>query len=113
MVARRIELDEESDQILVRLAQDYKGDLGKALGDLLHAHEAVESFIDACENFHADVLVAQRERAERGFAEGRFTSWEDTVILLLADICSTTAFRVLKSSFCDYSRSNASRVTAL
>jgi len=78
MVARRIELDEENDQILVRLAQDYKGDVGRALGDLLHRHEALESLVDACEDLHAEVLLAQKERAERGFAEGRFTSWEES-----------------------------------
>ncbi|HYK63162.1 MAG TPA: hypothetical protein VEV85_27240 [Bryobacteraceae bacterium] len=43
MIHREIDLDEESDQILASLAQDYNGDLGKALGDLLHAHQRIEA----------------------------------------------------------------------
>jgi hypothetical protein len=32
MACRQIDLDEESDRILSGLAQNYQGDLGKALG---------------------------------------------------------------------------------
>ncbi|HEV3199705.1 MAG TPA: hypothetical protein VGZ73_17495 [Bryobacteraceae bacterium] len=74
---RQIDLDEESDQILTGLAQDYQGDLGKALGDLLHAHKIVEAFVEECEETHRDSLLAQRDRGERGFREGRFTTWND------------------------------------
>ena len=77
MVRREIELDEESDQILSDLAREYQGDLGRALVELLHAHKTVESFVDQCEEAHGDSLVAQRERSERGFQEGRFTTWKD------------------------------------
>lgn len=49
MIHREIDLDEESDQILSSLAQDYNGDLGKALGDLLHAHQGIEALAEACE----------------------------------------------------------------
>lgn len=58
-------------------ANDYQGDLGKALADLLHAHESVEASVEACEDAHRDSLLAQKERAERGFREGRFTTWDE------------------------------------
>jgi hypothetical protein len=77
MVCRQIDLDEESDRILSGLALDYQGDLGKALGDLLRAHEGIESFVAACEEDHRDTLLVQRERAERGFREGRSTAWDE------------------------------------
>jgi hypothetical protein len=77
MVRRQIDLDEESDRILSGLAEDYQGDLGKALADLLRAHQGVEAFVDGCEEAHWDSLFAQKERAERGFREGRFTTWDE------------------------------------
>jgi len=77
MIRREIELDEESDKILCGLAQDHQGDLGRALAELLHAHKTIESFIDQCEEAHQDSLIAQKERSERGFQEGRFTDWEN------------------------------------
>ena len=76
MVKRQIELDEESDQILSQLAQEYEGDAGRALGELLHSHEGIEEFMDSCEEAQRDSLVSQRERAERGARES-FTSWEE------------------------------------
>lgn len=76
MVRRQIDLDEESDQILARLAEDYEGDLGKALGNLLHAHESMEDFVDLCEQAHEDRLLTPKERVERRSDEGRFTVWE-------------------------------------
>jgi hypothetical protein len=77
MVRRQIDLDEESDRILSRLAADYQGDLGKTVADLLRAHESVESFVEDCEETQRDSLLAQKERAERGFREGRFTAWDE------------------------------------
>ena len=77
MIRREIELDEESDRVLSGLAQEYQGDLGRALADLLHAHKTIESFVDQCEGVHRDSLIAQRDRSERGFQEGRFTAWEE------------------------------------
>ena len=76
-MVRQIDLDEESDRILSGLAQDYEGDLGQALSDLLQAHLSVEAFMDECEEAHRDSLLAQRERGERGFREGRFTTWDE------------------------------------
>jgi len=77
MVRRQIEFDEDTDRILAELAREYQGDLGKALTDLVHAHASVATFVEQCEEAQRGALLAQRERAERGFAEGRFTSWED------------------------------------
>jgi hypothetical protein len=77
MPCRQIELDDESDRILSALAQDYEGDLGKALGGLLRDRESIESFVAACEEDQRDALLVQRERAERGFREGRFTAWDE------------------------------------
>jgi hypothetical protein len=77
MVRRQIDLDEESDQILSVLAQEYHGDLSKALANLLHTHKSLEAFLEGCEETHGESLLAQKERAERGFREGRFTKWDD------------------------------------
>ena len=79
MVRRQIDLDDETDRILAGLAQDYQGDLGKALADLAPAHESLEAFADACEDSHRESLLKQVERAESGFREGHFTAWEGMV----------------------------------
>ena len=77
MVRRQIDLDEESDRILSGLAEEYQGDLGRALADLLRTHKSVEAFVEGCEEAHRDLLLAQKQRAERGFREGRFTTWDE------------------------------------
>lgn len=77
MVRRQIEIDEETDQILRKLAQQYGGDLNKALMDLVHAHEGIETIADECEAAHGDSLLEQRERSERSFREGRTTTWDE------------------------------------
>ena len=77
MVTRQINLDEVSDHILQSLAQDYDGDADRALSDLLHAHQSIEAFLDEFEANHQTEILAQKERAERGFVQGRFTSWSD------------------------------------
>ena len=77
MIRRQIEFDDETDRILSELARDHEGDLGKALAELVHAHESLEAFVERCEEAHREPLRAQLERAERGFREGRFTTWDD------------------------------------
>ena len=76
MVRRLLELDEESDRLLNQLAEEYGGDAGRALSELLRSREGVEEFMDACEAAHVDNLVVQKERAERGTTES-FTAWEE------------------------------------
>jgi hypothetical protein len=77
MITRRINLDEASDHILQSIAEDYDGDADRALSDLLHAHESIEAFLDEFEASHRTELLAQKERAELGFAHGRFTPWDE------------------------------------
>lgn len=77
MISRQINLDDVSDSILQSIAQDYDGDAGRALSDLLHAHESIETFLDEFEASHRTELLAQKERAELGFAHGRFTFWNE------------------------------------
>jgi hypothetical protein len=76
-ILRQIDLDEESDRILSGIAQEYHGDLGQALADLLQTHQTLEALVEECEEAHGDSLLAQKERADRGFREGRFTTWDD------------------------------------
>ncbi|MGI8743343.1 MAG: hypothetical protein ACR2NN_12385 [Bryobacteraceae bacterium] len=77
MVRREIDFDEETDRMVAELAQQYSGDAGQALAELVHAHESLELFVDQCEEAHRDSLVVQRESAESGFRNGRFTSWDE------------------------------------
>jgi hypothetical protein len=77
MIRREINLDEESDRILSELAQDYEGDAGKALAELLHARGGIEAFADACEEAQRELLLAQKDRSEREFRDGRVVSWEE------------------------------------
>jgi hypothetical protein len=62
MVRREIEIDEESDRILA---------------GLLQSHQSVEASVESCEDAHRDSLLAQKDRGERGFREGRFTTWDE------------------------------------
>jgi hypothetical protein len=77
MVRRQIDFDEDTDRILTELAREYHGDLGEALAELVHAHAGLETFVERCEEAQRNSLLAQVERAEREFDEGRFTTWED------------------------------------
>ena len=77
MVRRQIDFDEETDRMLAELARDYEGDLGRTLSELVHAHESLETFVEESEEVHRASLLAQVERAERGFRAGRFTTWEE------------------------------------
>jgi hypothetical protein len=52
MAIRKIELDEDANQIL-------------------------DSFLDELESSQGVELSNQKERSERGFREGRFTSWQE------------------------------------
>ncbi|MGA2740255.1 MAG: hypothetical protein ABSG65_22795 [Bryobacteraceae bacterium] len=39
--------------------------------------DGVEAFMESCEEAQRDSLLAQKERAERGFCDGRFTTWDE------------------------------------
>jgi len=75
-MVRQIEFDEETDRLLADLAQEYGGDLGKALADLVRSHENLESFLDQCENAQSS-LRTQKEQSEQDFREGRVITWDE------------------------------------
>ena len=77
MRARTIELDEDASKILDSMATAYDGNVSLAISAMLRTHETIESFLDQLEAGQAAVLAAQKERAERGFREGRYTSWQE------------------------------------
>jgi predicted transcriptional regulator len=77
MARRELELDDETDRLLAEIANGYEGDVSRALADLIHAHEALETFVEGCEQAHSDLLDEQVERAEEGFRQGRFTAWDE------------------------------------
>ena len=75
--AKRINLDAESQQMLSEIAEAYDGDVNRALTDLIRAHESVQTFVEHCEDAQRDTLNEQVDRAEKGFREGRFTTWDE------------------------------------
>jgi hypothetical protein len=77
MVRRQIDFDEETDRRLADLAQDFGGDLGQALAELMQSRESVESFLDHCEESHQAALTVQRDQSEREFREGRTVAWSE------------------------------------
>jgi len=78
MVRREIEIDEETGRLLAELAAEYQGDLGKAVADLVLAHEGLEGFAERSEASSGDGMVRQlRDRAEADFREGRAVSWHE------------------------------------
>jgi hypothetical protein len=74
---KRISLDAESQQMLCDIAEAYGGDVNRALTDLIRAHESVETFVEQCEDAQRNTLNEQADRAEKGFREGRFTTWDE------------------------------------
>lgn len=77
MVRRQIDFDDQTDRILAELARDYEGDVARALADLVHAHQSLEAYVEQSEEVYRTSLLTQLERAERGFREGRFTTWDE------------------------------------
>ncbi len=77
MARRELEFDEETDRKLSEIASQYQGDASRALTDLIHAHETLESFVEACEEAHGDSLKQQLTRAKRSFEHGQFATWEE------------------------------------
>ena len=77
MISLQIEIDEETDRLLTEIAADYDGDCSKALIDPIHAPQVSEEFLDKFERLHHDELLAQRDRSERDFREGNWTTLEE------------------------------------
>jgi hypothetical protein len=77
MVRREIEIDEDTDRLMMELASEYRGDLSLALADLIHAREGLEEFAERGEAAHEHTLRGLRDKAEADFREGRTVSWED------------------------------------
>jgi hypothetical protein len=53
------------------------GDLGQTVAGLVHAHESLECFADEVEEVRRASLLAQLERSERDYREGRFVTWDE------------------------------------
>ena len=77
MASRQIRLDDESETILVQLALEYGGDVDLAINSVIQAYGSLESLAELSEAAQGDALAAQRDRAEAGFREGRFTPWDE------------------------------------
>ena len=77
MVSKKIELDDDASKILDSMATAYGGNESLAISELLRAHQTVESLLDQLESGQHATLAAQKERAERGFREGRSISWQE------------------------------------
>ena len=77
MVHRQIDIDEETDRLLTELAEEYHGNIGAAVADLLHVREGLEDFADQSESEHAAALRLQRDQSEQDFREGRTVNWDE------------------------------------
>jgi predicted transcriptional regulator len=76
MVTLTIEVDEATDRALRALAEEYDGNLGRALDDLLAPSEGIDALADELEAGNEDYLKAQLERSKKDYAEGRVVDWE-------------------------------------
>lgn len=77
MVRREIEVDEDTDRMLTKLASEYDGDLSQALTDLVRSHQELEAFAEESEAAHQKRLHDMRDRSETDFREGRTLTWEE------------------------------------
>jgi hypothetical protein len=77
MVRREIEIDEDTDRLIMELASEYKGDLSLALADLVHARDGLEEFAERSEAAYELTLLDLRDKSEADFRVGRTVTWED------------------------------------
>ena len=77
MVRREIEIDEDLDRMLTKLALEYQGNVNSALTALINGHDALEAFADESEAANQAALSTLRDKAEADFREGRIIDWED------------------------------------
>ena len=66
MVHRQIDLDEESDRMLTELAEEYDGDLGWALSELLQSRQGEESLGRALDSRRGDSVVFGKPNTATG-----------------------------------------------
>ena len=76
MIRREIEVDPATDEALNDLANQYGGDLGQALAELVHSREGIESFLDQVESVQQELLRQQRDASGKAYSEGRVVPWE-------------------------------------
>ena len=73
---RQLQLSPEAEPILDSVAASFGGDAGRALSELLIAHESIESFLDEMEGSCSEELIRQRDRSAAEFRDGRVVTWE-------------------------------------
>lgn len=73
----QIVLDEPTAAILASLAESHAGDKSRAVREMLQMHETLDTLLDELEASHVPELRQQKARSEKGFREGKFTTWED------------------------------------
>ena len=76
MAIRQVQLSPEAEPILDSVAASFGGDEGRALSELLIAHESIEAFLDEFEGSNAEELRRQRDRSAREFRDGFTVSWQ-------------------------------------
>ena len=77
-------LDEESDRILTSAAAPLAGNRSLAIREVLKMHRAMEALLSQVEQSQEEPLRSQKERSERGFREGKFTTWDQVKLADLA-----------------------------
>jgi predicted transcriptional regulator len=76
MVTLTIEVEEATEQFLRVLAEDYDGNMGRALDELFAPREGADAFADEFEAGNEEYLRAQLERSMQDIAAGRVVDWE-------------------------------------
>ena len=58
------------------MAAPYSGNRSKAVREAIRAHQVVEEYLDQIEQLHGPALRRQKERSEKEFRNGRYSSWQ-------------------------------------
>ena len=56
MIRRQIEIDEETDRKLAGIAEDFDGDVGKAVAELVAQHDGIEALLDEAERIGRQIV---------------------------------------------------------
>jgi hypothetical protein len=73
----QIVLDRPTEAILASLAESHSGDKSRAVREILRMHETLDTLLDELEAGHGPELRLQKARSEKGFREGKSTTWEE------------------------------------